>query len=462
MSEETKPKKKYECKTCGSVITIDRDEDIKEKKCIDCKKANYVPFSMEYSDDDINKLDFSREFKQISKIIETYMDIPPEYITLVAVWIIGTYLHKQFPTYPYLYINAMKGSGKTRLLGIISNLSRNGKIANALTEAVLFRTAALRTFCIDEFEKINAKGNENLKLLLNSAYKRGGTVERMEKRKEEFVPVEFSVYCPISLANIWGMDNVLSDRCIKIVLERSDKKRITRLIANFENDDEFFVIKKSLIKKTRNFDQGFDLFGDMIKDWNNFVMNNVVSVDNVVSVVISESFPKIEKLGISGRDLELFMPLFIVGCKCGKGILDDLLELSKNVIKEKRNIDREENIDVQIFEFVAQWKGKDLNSANDFISVNGLTEEFRNYLGSEEKWLNSRFLGRGLRRLKLIRDEKRTSRHMEVKLNIAKAKEKLLMFKEIVCEKCNKNPAVIIDNDKILCSNCAYPNSQTN
>jgi len=34
---------------------------------------------------------------------------------------------------------------------------------------------------------------------------------------------EFAVYCPIAMANIRGMENVLGDRCISLILEKSSK-----------------------------------------------------------------------------------------------------------------------------------------------------------------------------------------------------------------------------------------------
>jgi len=71
-------------------------------------------------------------------------------------------------------------SGKTRLLKIIASLTK-GDILSSLTEAILFRTKG--TLCIDEFEGIIRKGNENLRELLNTAYKKGTKVKRMIKKK---------------------------------------------------------------------------------------------------------------------------------------------------------------------------------------------------------------------------------------------------------------------------------------
>ena len=68
----------------------------------------------------VGKDGFIRYFKKIKAILKEYMDMEEQQYNLISLWIIGTYIHKQFPAYPYLFFNAMKGSGKTRILKIIS------------------------------------------------------------------------------------------------------------------------------------------------------------------------------------------------------------------------------------------------------------------------------------------------------------------------------------------------------
>ena len=379
----------------------------------------------------IKDLQFKKEFAEIKKVLDYYMDIEEEHKNLIAVWIIGTYLHKQFSAYPYLFFNAMKGSGKTRMLNIIAELSKKGKVVGSMTEAVLFRTAEKRTFCIDEFENMNAKGNENLKLLLNSAYKRGSVVERMDTRKgHDGEVLEFKVFCPIAMANIWGMDNTLSDRCISAILEKSANKQIINLVEDFENNEDMQKIKEMLNTKTEGINDDLSYFGALFKEWNKYAKSGVSGVSGV-SGMFGGLFSKIAKAEIRGRELELFLPLFIVGDMCGKGVLDDLLKLAKMVIKQKHSTDREENKDVQLYEFVAGLSSID---EFDFISPTILIQRFREHLEikeNQELWLNSRYLGKALRRLKLVIAERKTSKRNEVKLNIEKAKQKILMYKDV-------------------------------
>ena len=187
-------------------------------------------------------------YKNIIDVLKEYLDMKEEYYSIVALWIIGTYFHDRFPSYPYLFFNAMKGSGKSRTINLITTLAKEGSVQNSMTEAVLFRTKG--TLAIDEFEGVSRKGNENLRELLNSAYKKGTTVKRMKKEKtekgSEMVVEEFEVYRPIVLANIWGMESVLGDRCLTLILERSSRRDIINLMEIFKDQKIVVETKKIL------------------------------------------------------------------------------------------------------------------------------------------------------------------------------------------------------------------------
>ena len=365
-----------------------------------------------------------RYFKNLKSILKKWVDMPEEEIDIVTLWIIGTYFHKQFSSYPYLYFNATKGSGKTRIMNIIANLSKSGKLQGSMTEAVLFRTASENTMCIDEAENINAKGREGTKLLLNSAYKRGMMVQRMTKKKnkegdESQEVEEFPMYCPISIANIWGLDNTLEDRCITLILEKSSNPKITRLQEDFKYDKDFVQFRGGLKRITDQdywFENGSeDLFGDVKEEWNKFVRGE--GLKGKKEKKYSELFKKIDT-GIEGRNLELFFPMFIIANLCGTNVLDDLIEFSKDKVKERREQDREENPDVKILAYIEQC------GFMDYVGTSKLLEGYRLFhqIPDSDKWINSRWFGRGLRRLKLVKKTDR-QRIIKVLLDVSKAKK---------------------------------------
>lgn len=383
-------------------------------------------------------------FEKIQNILKDYMDLPKEDYSLISLWIMGTYLHKQFSSYPYLFFNAMKGSGKSRILNIIKNLSKDGTMAGSMTEAVLFRTGG--TLCLDEFEGVNAKGQENLKLILNSAYKKGLSVYRMAKKKiegrEEQVPEKFDVYRPITMANIWGLDNVLQDRCIPVILEKSNRNEITKLIEDFEGNMDFQVVRGGLRRLTEKINNDLGIFNDVFKKWNAYQKNkvNVVNKINKVNIVNKVSnkgnfddiddiddyqdiFLKIDGSNLSGRDLEIFFPIFIIADIVGGEVLNEVLETAKQKVSERKESDREESKDVMLYEFLAQ------SSYSGYVDISLVVKDLQEFYG-EEKWINSRGISRALKRLKLKLGTRSTGKNKQVKIDIEKAKQKLCLFKE--------------------------------
>jgi len=176
------------------------------------KKLEKPSYDLEKEKEESKKMLYDA-YMNIIDLLKEYLDIKEEYYNIIALWIIGTYFHEEFPSYPFLFFNAMKGSGKTRAMNLITFLSKDGEMLNNMTEAVLFRTQG--TLAIDEFEGVTRKGKESLRELLNSCYKRGTKVKRMAQKKtiEGTIQVveEFSIYRPIILANIWGMEEVLGE-----------------------------------------------------------------------------------------------------------------------------------------------------------------------------------------------------------------------------------------------------------
>ena len=404
------------------------NEDFEEKGEKKEKKTK------EMSEEEI-KRDAKKILPKIITVLKKYMDLEEDHYLLIAIWIIGTYFHQSFRSFPYLFFNAMKGSGKSRMLSLVTLLSKNGIVLNSLTEAVLFRTTG--TLGIDEFEGVGRKGNENLKELLNSAYKKTGKVYRMKKvsgKDGETQEVEeFDVYRPIIMANIKGMDETLGDRCISLILEKSVNKKIVKLVEDFEDNVQIKDIVHQISKGIGHCGHSDTLFRIQQK-WNEYVIqndsnqaNNAHKTDiahNVQVVHNVQLYNKINNIDLLGRDLELFLPLFLISNFCGK--LDEMLKISVKIVKESKEKDVYESFDVQVYDFISQ------HTNTGFIRCSDLTAQFRAFCGIEEKqetWVNTKWFGQSLRRLKLIKDRRRSNGTLVV-LDIEKAKEKIKIFKE--------------------------------
>jgi hypothetical protein len=374
---------------------------------------------------------FRECYSTLIDILKEYVDMRDEYYSLVACWIVGTYQHDNFLTYPYLYFNAMKGSGKTRLLSLIAHLSNRGKLVANMSESVLFRTAQGATICIDEFERIKGKEKANLRELLNAAYKKGIGVERAKKvitnKGEDFVVERFEVFTPVAMANISGMDDVLGDRSIKLTLERTSNPLISRKLEIWGMDDRILKIKPLLVSCS----VVTCCNNNVYRTYNRILNTNIDIYKHNTSLHLTTPNPtkeeiiinKILKTEIMGRHLELFFPLFLVADMCGE--LDKIIDISQTIIKEKKEEDVYENRDVSLIDFISQKL-----DTSEWIPLRTILHEFKEFIQAEDdKWLNSQWIGVALGRLNLIKDRRRVNRGSEVILDVLKAQEKIKIFK---------------------------------
>src|SRR3990167_4060805 len=366
------------------------------------------------------------------QLFKEYIDLDEKYLSLICLWIIGASNHKEFISYPYLFFNAMKGSGKTRLLKLITFLC-NGSMLNSLREAILFRTNDM--LAIDEFEAISRKGSEDLRELLNSAYKKGIKVKRMRKAKtlqgEEQVIEEFEVYRPIVMANISGLENVLEDRCISIILEKSNNIFIINKAEIWEQNPISLKIKEFLSKRCSLC--SVVTMQNMYMGWNDYLTLNYTNYTHTHTTqttqttqahIIEYLYKRMYESGIVGRNFELAFPLIFIASKLNKEIIDKTILTFKELIEEKRQEDITESRDVSLIEFISQQIDD-----NRWIALRIVLDEFKGFLQENDEWMNNKWFGRALKRLSLIKEKRRLNRGIYIILNVQKAQEKIKMFK---------------------------------
>lgn len=376
---------------------------------------------------DIKKI-MKESYLKILNVIRDYVDLREDYYPIVTLWILGTYMHKSFRTYPYLYFNAMKGSGKSRLLGLIAYLSYNGKIVVNMSESVLFRTAQNSTICIDEFEQSKGKEKANLRELLNASYKKGVSVERAKRvqtsKGEEWEIERFDTFCPVAVANISGMDEVLADRSIKLTLERTSNESISRKVEIWDLDAEISQILEKLVSFSVVLSSVGSIYREFYKLWNVALKTNIThNIHYITQHYYTHIIEKILSSSLNGRHLELFFPLFVLANYCE--ILDEVIDIAEKMIKEKKEEDVYENRDISLIEFISKQ-----TSFGEWISQKRLLERFKSYIEAEDdRWLNAQWFGIALKRLNLLKESRRVGSGKEIILNISKAQEKIKMFK---------------------------------
>jgi hypothetical protein len=328
----------------------------------------------------------------------------------------------------------MRGSGKTRTLSLVCKLAKEGNVMASPTEAVLFRTNGC--LGIDEFEGVANKDKGSIRELLNGAYKKGIKIMRMKKKKSiagtEMVVEEFEVYRPIVMANIWGMEEVLGDRCLTLILEKSNDPSKTRLIEDFE-DNKFINVTTQKLKRCSLCSvvspQNIKLM------WNTHISNEYKTTLNTHTTTNTHTtlttslqrklFEKIQNSKIYGRNLELFLPLFFIANQISEQVLDEIIEIAIKTTLKKQQEEEIESTDVMVFDFISKQE-QGLN----WFSIKRLTNQFREFADESGDWLNPRWFGRALKRLNLVLDKRRKGKGIEVMVNIIKAKEKLKIFRK--------------------------------
>lgn len=447
IKEDLGPQKRYECLGCGSLINIDVEADSDKIKC--CTRPNLKLIMMESQHGD--NYDLGKIYEGVIEALKYYIDTPEKNYKLLAVWIISTYFQEEFPTFPILFFNAMKGSAKTRTSKLVNYLSKggDGTVTNSLTEATLFRHPPGQAMGLDEIENIGGKEMSNIRELLNAVYKKGAAIKRYKKVKkagEENYEVEvFQPYFPVTLANIWGIEEVLEDRAFTVVLEKSSNPLFTAIIEDWSERDEIKLLKRTLEEKSVV--SVVKLRKKMyIRGWNDFIKNTLTTqytynTHNTLTTLNKqqtkeeerqfieektekeELFLKLLNSGISGRNLELSFPLLITARFISDDLFLEIMDIVKEFVIEKKENEYMGSKDVVVYQAVSELKG----GVFETYSVKELCMLMRRYVGDED-WLNEKWLGRALKRLNLVLSKKRSNQGIYVQLNIAKAKEKLGMF----------------------------------
>lgn len=210
------------------------------------------------------KTTIAPEFDRAQDFIKRYVILPQDELDIVTVWAMGTWafspMATQPATYPYLYVAAPKGSGKT-VLGqdVLGSICRMPQATVGITGPGVFRIIGevddetgnvvnmAPTLMLDEIDATYSGGkDEPLRQMLNAGYKRGASVPRAFGK----TTISFPVYCPKVMM---GIDNghlpdTVTDRSIRIDLHRATPEEMATIEAfySFDVEDEAAELSQEL------------------------------------------------------------------------------------------------------------------------------------------------------------------------------------------------------------------------
>ena len=240
------------------------------------------------------------------------------------------------------------------------------------------------------------------------------------------------------MANIWGMEEVLGDRCLNVILEKSNNPFITKKVEIFSRDTLILTTKEILSDIWCRLCRVVTEKNDIYSLWNQYLdgkYNDIMTLTTLTTQTTLTTlntdnidfFNKLDDSKIDGRNLELCLPLFVIANFLNEDLFKDLLKGLSESISQKKEDEFMESRDVSFLDFISQ-------SLDDggFKSIINLTQEFKGFLQedeTEEKWINSKWVGRALKRLQIIKEKKRLGKGREVILDIEKAQRKIKIFK---------------------------------
>jgi hypothetical protein len=156
----------------------------------------------------------------ITKAVSRYMVMEAGAAECVALWAVHAHALDGFGITPRLAITSPRPQcGKTTLLDILSRLVVRPLLAGNVSAASVFRVVevARPTLLVDEADTF-LPGNDELRGVLNSGHRRGGSVIRVVGEAMEVR--EFSTFAPAAIAMIGHLPGTLADRSITIALKR--------------------------------------------------------------------------------------------------------------------------------------------------------------------------------------------------------------------------------------------------
>jgi hypothetical protein len=360
------------------------------------------------------------------EFIEFEDSIVYDFLTL---WTIGTYFFHLFQSFPYLYIGGIKQTGKTKLLTLLERLCFNAKFSTDMSTASLFRSIeAFRcTLLLDETENLaNPERNLTMRSLILSGNKKGGIVHRTNPNT---LQVEyFEVYSPKAFANIKGIEDVLEDRCITLIMKRGKRREI---------------INKEI-------PLSLECWAELRDRLYLFYLEYANEVTELSGDTALQERGALEKL--SARELEIWRPILLLALffeKYFDGLFDKILEFAIRKAEEKRVENLTETLDIILVRTLLSIVEDD-----GFYKVSDIRSAMAEYFDEPQKWLTSKWVGNALRRLGFT--EKRRAKSYEYFLKGEKVLD--LAQRLGVSEEVEENEPLIIDlsNDWSAWINAVY------
>jgi hypothetical protein len=213
--------------------------------------------------------DGKKLLEDIATYLKRFVVFPQSWFPdVLATWILGSYLFPVFQTYPYLWItSATPGCGKTALGGLIAQLSFNGDLMVAPTEAQLFHLPETSRGVqvwdeVETSEEADKKRFNMIRPVLLNGYRNGGVVPR-QTGKQFDISSKFHVFCPRVLIGLTKLPEAALQRTIQVHLVKRTQTQGTELYIRAKcREQEAALRERCLLWVLETVDQVDDSYQD--------------------------------------------------------------------------------------------------------------------------------------------------------------------------------------------------------
>ena len=171
----------------------------------------------------------------VQTFLERFIAYPsPETATAHTLWCAHAHAVEAFENTPRLaFLSPEPGSGKSRAMELTEALVPRPVLSINATVAYIFRKisdeAGLPTLLMDEIDAVftgrKGDGNEDLRGLLNSGYRKGASAGRAAIRGKEIITEEWPSFCAVALAGLNQLPDTLMTRSIVVHMKRRSRKQ---------------------------------------------------------------------------------------------------------------------------------------------------------------------------------------------------------------------------------------------
>jgi hypothetical protein len=299
--------------------------------------------------------------------IKTYLrdncELPdPKLYDVLTAWIFASWIPEVWNIYPYLYLYGISGTGKTRLLFTLKDISYKGIIAGNITSASLFRTISkeLMTLFIDEYQPF-IKGNAvlaDINQILDCGYKKGGQVLRTVPVNKEFITQAFNVCGYKAIDSTEMIPDALLSRCIFIRMSKAfgfysqekDEDTITEIVIGLNAWREFVSLHMEYFNK---------------KTFNAWIQRYLF-----------------EECNNENRLIELFYPLFRVAPLTKKPIIIDYLKEASDNFANSESVCFESQVFEAFLEAVDKHPKDNFVASKEITDCYNASKEFNEHVKS--------------------------------------------------------------------------------